>query len=85
MIPVSRTGVVVNVHCPNLCMTELYKSATLEFSAHLEKTYPVYGRTPEEGSRCVLHGAFAGIECHGCDLDTCKIAEQISRYFLSLA
>jgi hypothetical protein len=33
------------------------------------------GRTAEEGSRTLLHGAVAGIESHGVVLVSCELSE----------
>jgi NAD(P)-dependent dehydrogenase (short-subunit alcohol dehydrogenase family) len=75
LMPVSRTGVVINVVCPGLCKTDLSRNAPPAFREHLAVQHEKYGRTAEDGSRTLLHGAVAGKESHGCFLDSCTIAE----------
>ena len=75
LIPVSRTGVVVNAVCPGLCITNLGRNAPPAFREHLAAQHALNGRTAEDGSRTLLHGAVAGKESHGCYLDSCTIAE----------
>jgi NAD(P)-dependent dehydrogenase (short-subunit alcohol dehydrogenase family) len=75
LIPVSRTGVVVNLVCPGFCKTELSRNAPPAFRETIAVQHAQYGRTAEDGSRTLLHGAVAGKESHGCLLDTCEIGE----------
>jgi NAD(P)-dependent dehydrogenase (short-subunit alcohol dehydrogenase family) len=75
LIPVSKTGVVLNLVCPGLCKTDLSRNAPPAFRENLEKKKEKYGRIAEDGSRTLLHGAVAGKESHGCFLDSCRIAE----------
>jgi hypothetical protein len=75
MIPLSLTGVVVNVVSPGLSRTELGRNAPPEFLEMMTKRADDHGRTAEEGSRTLLHGAFAGKESHGLYLESCEIAE----------
>lgn len=75
LIPVSRTGVVVNLVCPGLCKTELSRNAPPAFKEHLASMHKKFGRTAEDGSRTLLHGAVGGKESHGRHLASCKIAE----------
>ncbi|KAJ9236346.1 hypothetical protein DTO166G5_4108 [Paecilomyces variotii] len=77
LIPVSRSGVVLNTVCPGLCKTDLSRNATPEFREHLQAQLDQYGRTAEVGSRTLLHAAVAGWESHGCYLSSCKIAEDV--------
>ncbi|KAH8897940.1 putative short chain dehydrogenase/ reductase [Thozetella sp. PMI_491] len=74
-IPVSRTGVVLNVLNPGLCDTELARSAPPPVLESLRERVNQYGRTAEVGSRTLLHGAVAGPESHGHLLMSCKIDE----------
>lgn len=73
-IPVSRTGVVLNVVCPGLCITELSRNAPPDFKERIAVQHKEVGRTAEDGSRTLLHGAVAGKESHGCLLADCQIA-----------
>ncbi|KXJ88694.1 hypothetical protein Micbo1qcDRAFT_189796 [Microdochium bolleyi] len=74
--PVGRTGVVVNALCPGLCVTELDRHAPPEFRARLAADREDHGRTAEQGSRTLLHGALAGVQSHGRYLDGCEIADE---------
>ncbi|KAJ3523389.1 hypothetical protein NM208_g12473 [Fusarium decemcellulare] len=73
--PESETGVVINVASPGLCITELARNAN--WSMHLQITFMrwLLGRTAEQGSRTLLHAAFAGQESHGAYLSDCQIKE----------
>ncbi|OKL61372.1 hypothetical protein UA08_03703 [Talaromyces atroroseus] len=75
LVPVSRSGVVINLVNPGLCKTELSRNASPEFRQQLAKLHASYGRTAEVGSRTLLHGAVGGKESHGCYLSSCEIAE----------
>ncbi|KAJ5601802.1 hypothetical protein N7510_011336 [Penicillium lagena] len=77
LIPVSKTGVVINLINPGLCKTELARNATPEFRDRLSQMHAQYGRTAEQGSRTLLHGAIAGEASHGCYLDACEINEYV--------
>lgn len=75
VIPLSLTGVVVNVVSPGLSKTGLARNAPPEFQKMMAGRAEHHGRTAEEGSRTLLHGAFAGEESHGRYLESCDIAE----------
>jgi hypothetical protein len=75
LLPVSRSGVVANLVDPGLCKTELSRNAPLEFQQQLAEMHAKFGRTAEEGSRTLLHGAVGGKDSHGCYLCSCEIAE----------
>ncbi|GIK05404.1 hypothetical protein Aspvir_009513 [Aspergillus viridinutans] len=75
LIPVDRTGVVLNLVCPGLCGTDLSRNAPAQFREDLAKLHAEYGRTAEDGSRTLLHGAVAGKESHGFLLHSCEIGE----------
>ena len=75
LLPVTQTGVVMNLVCPGLCKTELSRNATPAFRDRIAVQHAEYGRTAEDGSRTLLHGAVAGKESHGCLLDSCEIRE----------
>jgi NAD(P)-dependent dehydrogenase (short-subunit alcohol dehydrogenase family) len=77
LIPVSRTGVVVNLVDPGLCKTELSKNAPPPVRQHILELHAKFGRTAEVGSRTLLHGAVAGKESHGTLLQSCKISEWV--------
>ncbi|RAL12595.1 NAD(P)-binding protein [Aspergillus homomorphus CBS 101889] len=75
LLPVERTGVVFNLVCPGLCKTELIRNAPADYKAELTDLHTLYGRTAEDGSRTLLHGAVAGDETHGCLLHSCEMGE----------
>lgn len=75
MLPVSRTGVVMNAVCPGLCKTSLSRNAPQSFRDHLAIMHAQSGRTAEEGSKNLLFAAVAGKGSHGCFLDSCHISE----------
>jgi len=75
LIPLSRTGVVVNLVCPGLCKTDLGRNALPPFRETLAASQAKYGRTAEDGSRTLIHAAVAGKGSHGCFLSSCEIAE----------
>ncbi|GAD92895.1 short chain dehydrogenase/reductase family oxidoreductase, putative [Paecilomyces variotii No. 5] len=75
LIPLSRSGVVLNTVSPGLCKTDLARNATPAFREQLQALHAQYGRTAEDGSRTLLHAAIAGKESHGCYLSSCEIAE----------
>ena len=77
LIPVSKTGIVVNLVNPGLCKTELARNAPPEFRAQLSQMHSQFGRTAEQGSRTLLHGAVAGEASHGRYLDACEIKEYV--------
>ncbi|KAF2812784.1 putative short-chain dehydrogenase/reductase family protein [Mytilinidion resinicola] len=76
LLPLSRTGVVMNLVCPGLCKTDLGRNAPASFRETLAAMHAKSGRTAEDGSRTLLHGAVAGLESHGCFLSNAKIAQE---------
>jgi NAD(P)-dependent dehydrogenase (short-subunit alcohol dehydrogenase family) len=74
-LPVSETGVVLNMVNPGLCKTELSRNAPPEFQKQLADMHAKFGRTAEDGSRTLLHGAVGGKDSHGSYLSDCEIAE----------
>ena len=75
VFPVAKTGVVLNIVCPGLCVTSLDRNAPPEFKAQLAALREKFARTAEDGSRTLLHGAVAGKESHGLLLHSCEIGE----------
>merc|ERR1719282_1882872 len=70
--PVSSTGVVVNFVNPGLCHSELGRDVeNQEFRKMLESLRNAIGRSTEEGSRTLVHGAVAGESSHGTYLSEC--------------
>lgn len=73
--PVSETGVVINVLSPGLCSTDLARNTSWFLWLRIFLLRLLIGRTAEEGSRTLLHAAFAGRESHGKYLSDCQIEE----------
>ncbi|KAG7289931.1 hypothetical protein NEMBOFW57_006308 [Staphylotrichum longicolle] len=75
LLPVAKTGVIINTVCPGLCVTKLGRDAPHDVLANLRQLHALYGRSSEDGSRTLLHGVVGGVETHGKYLDSCEIAE----------
>ena len=75
MRPTSETGVTVNFISPGLCVTELTRHVGTIPQLMIGTMRGLFGRTAEEGSRTLLHGAVAGKESHGKYLSECEIKE----------
>ncbi|KIX04845.1 uncharacterized protein Z518_05716 [Rhinocladiella mackenziei CBS 650.93] len=75
LLPVSRTGVVVNLVNSGLCKTNLIRKLEMAIRTPIEKAQEQFGRTAEMGSRTLLHAAVAEKESHGCYLSACEIKE----------
>ncbi|KAM0253355.1 hypothetical protein ACHAQJ_007306 [Trichoderma viride] len=75
LVPVSESGVIANVVDPGLCKTALTRD--LGFFQRLKSWFAkvAIGRTPEMGSRTLLHGIAAGDESHGKYMTACEIRE----------
>ncbi|KAI3392380.1 hypothetical protein diail_5768 [Diaporthe ilicicola] len=74
-VPVESTGVIVNMVAPGLCHSRLGRDAGSFTKVMLSTVKAMMARTPEEGSRTILHGLVAGEESHGKLLSGCKIKE----------
>jgi len=70
--PVTKTGVVINYVNPGLCKTDLSRHASEEARARVGAMKDKLGRTPEMGSRTLLHGAIGGQDTHGKYLSECE-------------
>lgn len=75
LIPVDKTRVIVNLVCPGMCDTALSRGAPPEIAPIIEERIKAFGRTPDHGSRTLLHGAVAGVESHGTLLHSCRDGE----------
>lgn len=75
LLPVAETGVVVNAVDPGLCKTGLTRDLGVVQRAKVWFAKALLGRTPEMGSRTLLHGVAAGEESHGKYLTSCEIRE----------
>jgi plasmid stability protein len=75
LVPVEETGVIINLICPGLCITNLARHGSDDLKERMRQMHAQYGRTAEDGSRTLLHGAVAGPESHGKLLHSCKDGE----------
>lgn len=73
LLPLAKTGVVVNAVDPGLCKTELSRNVSPEFKQDLLQMYEQFGRNADHGSRNLLYAAVAGPESHGKYIASCKI------------
>ncbi|RFU77323.1 short-chain dehydrogenase [Trichoderma arundinaceum] len=75
LVPVSEHGVIVNIVDPGLCKTGLTKELSIATRLKAWLAKALLGRTPEMGSRTLIHGIAAGEESHGKYLTSCEIQE----------
>ncbi|GAB1312801.1 Short-chain dehydrogenase [Madurella fahalii] len=75
LLPVDKAGVIVNLICPGFCVTKLIRYLPPDMHDQLSQQHVLYGRTAEDGSRTLVHGAVAGKETHGLLLHSCEIGE----------
>ncbi|KAF6815200.1 short-chain dehydrogenase reductase family [Colletotrichum sojae] len=75
LIPASRTGVVLNLLSPGLCNTGLARHTRLAFRIQNFFLNAALGRTPEMGSRTILHALTAGRDSHGEFISDCEIKD----------
>lgn len=76
LIPVSKTGVVVNMVCPGLCKTDLNRNAPEDYRKNVAAMQEQVGRTPEDGSRTLLFGTVAVEESHGRLSADCELKDE---------
>lgn len=84
LVPADKTGVIINLVCPGLCVTNLARNAPQDFTEKLREMHANFGRTAEDGSRTLLHGVVAGVESHGKLLHSCEDGEYVSPSDLAL-
>ncbi|KEF57402.1 uncharacterized protein A1O9_05319 [Exophiala aquamarina CBS 119918] len=75
LLPLSKTGVVINFVNPGFCKTDIARNYTGEFRSFVDSAQEQYGRTAEMGSRPILHAIVAGKESHGRYLTGCEIRD----------
>ncbi|KAI1383975.1 putative short-chain dehydrogenase/reductase family protein [Hypoxylon trugodes] len=75
LVPVSKTGVVVNLVNPGLCKTKLSRNSKFSRWLEIYITNLLVGRSQEMGSRPLLHASMAGAESHGRYVSSCEIKE----------
>ncbi|KAK9489384.1 hypothetical protein V1508DRAFT_61248 [Lipomyces doorenjongii] len=74
-LPVSGSGVVINLLDPGLCKTELIPNLGPVYKSAVKLLRFFLARTSEEGSRNLLHAAMSGEESRGKYLSQCDIKE----------
>ncbi|EFQ34202.1 short chain dehydrogenase [Colletotrichum graminicola M1.001] len=74
-LPASQSGVVINLVSPGLCNTGLTRYGRTSFRLYFYLFNLALGRTPEMGSRAMLHALSAGVDSHGRYLSDCEIKE----------
>lgn len=75
LVPVSQTGVIVNMVSPGLCNTGLNRYADTSTKLFVGALSAVLGRSAEWGSRTLIHGLAAGEKSHGKYLAYCEDKE----------
>ena len=75
LLPLSDTGVVINMTSPGLCYTALDRDAPPLSKFLMAVMRRFLARTAEEGSRTLLQAAFGGAETHGKYCSECQIKE----------
>jgi NAD(P)-dependent dehydrogenase (short-subunit alcohol dehydrogenase family) len=75
LIPVSHTGVVINLVCPGLCKTEITRNVLANIRKDIAHQLEQFRRMVEDGSRTLIYTAVAGRESHGCFLQSCEDGE----------
>ena len=71
----SSGSVVITAVHPGLCRTQLFRHVPWPASWLLALILRLIGRTPEQGSRTLMAGAFAGAEAQGRYMADCVVAE----------
>ncbi|KAI0122534.1 putative short-chain dehydrogenase/reductase family protein [Daldinia grandis] len=75
LLPVSKTGVILNLVNPGLCRTALSRHVGFLLRLQIVIASLLIGRTVEMGSRTLLHAVVAGEESHGCYVSACEVKE----------
>ena len=75
LLPLSDSGVIINMTSPGLCYTALDRDAPPIGKFMMATMRLFFARTAEVGSRTLLQAAFAGPESHGKYCSECQIKE----------
>ncbi|GKT83853.1 short-chain dehydrogenase/reductase family protein [Colletotrichum tofieldiae] len=75
LLPIPQTGVVINLLSPGLCNTGLARYGRMSYRLQVRLFNMAVGRTPEMGSRTILHALAAGTDSHGQYISDCEIKE----------
>ncbi|KAB2575640.1 Short-chain dehydrogenase/reductase SDR [Lasiodiplodia theobromae] len=82
LLPVEKTGVVINLLCPGLCWSELTRNCTWGVWLQIFTLRLLLARSQEVGSRTLLHAAVAGPDSHGQVCSDCEIREDKTAEFV---
>jgi hypothetical protein len=63
---------------PGFVATQIMRHSGPAFQVYLKVLQKLLSRTPEEGSRTLVHAAYGGEETHGQYLDDCNVARYVS-------
>jgi hypothetical protein len=76
LIPVSKTGVVLNYVSPGLCYTNLNTKGSDKVRKMVDEQRELFfGRTAEMGSRTLLASAVLGRDSHGLYNSSCEVQD----------
>lgn len=75
LLPVSDSGVVVNMVNPGLCYSDLGRNVGLLYRMQIGLLRLLMARSTEVGSRTLIHAAVAGVDSHGKYCSECEIKE----------
>ena len=75
LLPLSESGVIINIVSPGLCYTDLDRHAPFLPKLAMGVMRMLLARTAEEGSRNILQAVFAGPESHGSYRSECQVKE----------
>ncbi|KAH6857122.1 hypothetical protein B0I37DRAFT_403532 [Chaetomium sp. MPI-CAGE-AT-0009] len=67
--------IITSVVNPGFVATQIMRHEGPFFQVYLKGLQKMLSRTPEEGSRTLVHGAAGGEETHGQYLDDCKVGK----------
>jgi hypothetical protein len=77
LLPVSQTGVVINVTNPGFCSTELHRDPPLSMRIFLAVMRFLLARSADMGSRSLNYAVVAGKESHNGFVSECTIKEYV--------
>jgi NAD(P)-dependent dehydrogenase (short-subunit alcohol dehydrogenase family) len=75
MYPSDETNVTINMVSPGVCTTGLARDAKRIFRAAQGVLRMMVARTPEQGSRTILHALLTQEATHGKHLSGCQVKE----------
>jgi hypothetical protein len=75
MYPSDETNVTINMVSPGICTTGLARDARRVFRLAQGVLRSIVARTPEQGSRTILHALLTEEAIHGKHLSGCQVKE----------